>query len=228
MSIGIYSLYYLDEGLIYVGQSINIEKRFKEHIKSLTNKTHSNYKLQEAFNQFGEPTHLILELCNSSELNNKEIYWQKELQSLNSMDIIPAGSIGHLNSKYSKAQILKAFRYLYLSRYKFLSYKEIGQLSGTSESCVISIKNSLTHSYLQEIYPKKYKIMQNTKNGRGLGKPFKGKFSDTGKTVISPTGQEFIVTNTSKFAREHNLIQQSLSSLLHGKQLSHKGWSLKK
>jgi hypothetical protein len=46
-------------------------------------------------------------------------------------------------------------------------------------------------------------------------------------TVISPSGQEFIVNNIREFARNNQLNNGHLSRLLNGKVVQHKGWKLK-
>ena len=45
---GIYGIQNKINNHIYVGQSNNIDKRFKEHYKALNNNTHSNCYLQNA------------------------------------------------------------------------------------------------------------------------------------------------------------------------------------
>ena len=61
---------------IYIGQSINIEKRFK-HYKSLRCK--SQTKLYNSFLKYGYNNHVfeIIEECEISELNTRERYYQE-------------------------------------------------------------------------------------------------------------------------------------------------------
>lgn len=60
MTIGIYSLYWEEQDLIYIGQSQNIERRFTEHLYKLKNNTHTNYKVQKAYITYGLPSTNIL------------------------------------------------------------------------------------------------------------------------------------------------------------------------
>lgn len=51
---GIYKITNKFNGKVYVGESLNIERRWEEHKKDLNNKTHHSYKLQKDYNKYGE------------------------------------------------------------------------------------------------------------------------------------------------------------------------------
>lgn len=85
MTIGVYALYWEDPDLVYVGKSQNIESAFKaRHCRKAELNLHSNYKVQEAYNLYGKPLLIILDVCPVSELDILEIFWTKELNSLHS------------------------------------------------------------------------------------------------------------------------------------------------
>lgn len=72
--IGIYKIT-SPENEIYVGQSINIDKRIKQHKKGSC----SNKKLTESIKKYGWENHkveIIVE-CDPEELNSKESEWIK-------------------------------------------------------------------------------------------------------------------------------------------------------
>jgi len=73
MSIGIYKIT-SPSGKIYIGQSINIEKRWKEHISYKDKKT----KLCVSFKKHGFENHNfeIIEECDVNCLDKHEIYWK--------------------------------------------------------------------------------------------------------------------------------------------------------
>lgn len=83
--IGIYSITCTATKECYIGQSIRIKTRWKEHQSALKCNKHYNYKLQEAYNQYGEINFVykVLELCSKNELNNKEQYYIKLYNSFN-------------------------------------------------------------------------------------------------------------------------------------------------
>lgn len=53
---GIYKISCTITGKFYIGSSINIPRRFKQHVTSLTNNIHDNRYLQSAWNKYGEDT----------------------------------------------------------------------------------------------------------------------------------------------------------------------------
>lgn len=81
---GIYKITNINTGDVYIGQSVNIADRFKQHIKcglgidaSPTNKLYNNMQ------QFGvwNFTFEVLQKCQRSKLNDKERFWIDMYQS---------------------------------------------------------------------------------------------------------------------------------------------------
>ena len=56
---GIYKISCSTTGKFYIGSSINIPRRFKQHISSLINKTHDNRYLQSAWDKYGEASFVL-------------------------------------------------------------------------------------------------------------------------------------------------------------------------
>lgn len=77
--IGIYKITNLINGKSYIGQSVNIQKRFNAHrsVAFNPNDKNYNYPLYRAIRKYGIDNFSfdILEECDVSELNNKEIYY---------------------------------------------------------------------------------------------------------------------------------------------------------
>jgi len=81
---GIYKITNLLDGKIYVGQTINYNKRKTSHFAYLKNGKHHNKHLQNAFNVYGVDVfqiELICE-CESKELDALERHFIKELKSM--------------------------------------------------------------------------------------------------------------------------------------------------
>ena len=72
--IGIYKITNQINGKIYIGQSIDIEKRWEDHKYYNSNE---KTKLQYALQKYGVSNFSfeIIELCKQEELNEKEIFW---------------------------------------------------------------------------------------------------------------------------------------------------------
>lgn len=224
MTTGIYALYWDEQDLIYIGQSVNIEKRYREHLRTLIEGTHSNYKVQSTFNLKGRPSLHILERCASSSLNDLEILWTEEFDSINNgLNIVEAGQSGYgtnsNNSKYTKLQILKVFRHLYLQSYKHLTSKDISIRTSVGLSMVEHIKIQHRHVWLKEEYPYQYTKMIHIDRRHNSLIP-------GGSWLKSPEGVVVHILNLREFARENNLNSSHLSGLVSGKRNSHKGWVL--
>lgn len=75
--IGIYKIENKVNGKVYVGQSINIEQRFKFHERLLRQNKHENIYLQRSYNKYGSDAfnYIIIEECTEDKLNEREMYW---------------------------------------------------------------------------------------------------------------------------------------------------------
>lgn len=75
--IGIYKITNLLDSKVYIGQARNIKERWQCHLNNLTNNRHCNNHLQNAWNKYGAENFKfeIIEECEESELNEREIYW---------------------------------------------------------------------------------------------------------------------------------------------------------
>lgn len=106
---GIYKITCLKNNMAYVGQAINIQDRWKTHIQCLNRNKHHNIHLQRAWNKYGENNFKfdIIEYCEKEDLNDKEIYWIKELSSFKNGYNRTLGGGGILGRKYTKEEIEK-------------------------------------------------------------------------------------------------------------------------
>lgn len=77
--VGIYIITNKIDGKRYIGQSIDIFRRFQEH-RCVSHET--NVHLKRALQKYGKEnfTYEILEECEESELNEKEIYYIQKLK----------------------------------------------------------------------------------------------------------------------------------------------------
>lgn len=81
-TIGIYKVT-SPSNRVYIGQSVNIERRLKRY-KSLSIKTKKQTKLWRSLIKHGCENHIyeILEVCKEDELNERERYWQEFYDSV--------------------------------------------------------------------------------------------------------------------------------------------------
>ena len=83
----IYSILNKVNGKIYIGQTIDSKRRFKEHKSELRRNNHYNPHLQYAWNKYGEDSFEfnILEYCELDKLNDNEIWWISYFDSTNKL-----------------------------------------------------------------------------------------------------------------------------------------------
>ena len=75
-------------GKSYIGSSVDVHKRIREHIRSLTKGQHHSYKLQKEFDRlvFGaelfEITYEVLFECNPEDIESIERIYMKGFQAV--------------------------------------------------------------------------------------------------------------------------------------------------
>lgn len=231
MTIGIYKLEFAGTSKVYIGQSVNIETRFKQHL-NLMRKQESSVKLNEAYKTYGNPTLEVLSECTEEELDSFE---KETIEIFNSVvngfnTCISTGGKtslsgeNHPNSNYSNESIYLVLKLL-VSNLE-LNFQDIYELTGVSRSVISGISCLQQHKWLESVYPKEYKELQlQFTNGIRLNCTKRGIKVDEYR-LISPEGGIYVITNTRKFAELHNLDYRHLSKLKTGERKSHKGWKI--
>lgn len=233
MSSGIYALYWWDQDLIYVGLSQTLESRKLEHLSMLRRNKHTNYKVQNAYNLYGVPEFIVLELCTIEYLPTLEKYWCYELDGLRDrgLCLVEPGVVGFgsssNSSKYSKIQILKVFRLLSSTS---LSNTAIGSKVGVPGHVATDIRRGATHLWLREVYPKKYANMH--KIYINLSNTYNTRYNYP--DLVSPEGIVYTnIINITEFCKSISVFNTNmhastvgLSKLKLGIKPSYKGWTL--
>ena len=84
---GIYMIKNNINGKVYIGQSVDIKKRWREHKSAAFNENSKDYDMviYRAIRKYGLDnfTFSVLEKCPIEKLNEKEIYWIQKLNSKN-------------------------------------------------------------------------------------------------------------------------------------------------
>lgn len=73
MTCGIYMIKRKDTGQMYIGQSVDIERRWRQHIRKGNDKSY----IDKAINKHGQDNFIliIIEEVSKKQLNNREQYW---------------------------------------------------------------------------------------------------------------------------------------------------------
>ncbi len=101
---GIYMIKNSINNKMYIGQAVNIYKRWEYgHASCLNKNNHKNKHLQNAWNKYGKDNFefKILEECVREELNDKEKYWISYYDSFENGYNLTKGGEGILGLKFS-------------------------------------------------------------------------------------------------------------------------------
>lgn len=105
---GIYKITNNVNGKIYIGQSINIKTRWKDHINTLNRQNSHSILLQRAWNKYGEENFSfeILELCTEDMLDEAEVKYIELYNACNNgYNIEPGGNSNKYLSEETKQKI---------------------------------------------------------------------------------------------------------------------------
>ena len=112
MKSGIYKIVNISNEKVYVGQTVNMKKRWSTHKKLLSQGNHFNCHLQRACNKDGMDilSFEVIELCEKGDLNEREIHWISKLSSFkNGYNFTEGGggTRGYMFTEESKQKMSK-------------------------------------------------------------------------------------------------------------------------
>lgn len=165
---GIYKIECVENGKVYIGQSVNIRCRAHEHRRMFEKNKHNNLIMQYSYNKYGKKSFtvtIVEEVKNSEMLKDREEYWINHYQSLNSFNICPVEKTNSKNtyhgekvrgtkngnSKLNKSKVVEICTYLNQEQ---LNCNEIGKLFNVTSSAIKSIAIGRTWEWLTYKYLK--------------------------------------------------------------------------
>ena len=144
----------------YVGQTNNYERRIREHHSCAFNEKASSYNdlIHQKIREYGEENFeisLIEKLYTEDieEVNQREIYWIKKLQSHCSTGLGYNMSIGGGRRGYSSILSQEELKTLKKEIKQGISYYELENKYNISASFISSINNGIYFKDEKEIYP---------------------------------------------------------------------------
>ena len=203
---GIYKIQNLINGKIYIGQSVDIQYRFKNHKSESFNPKSNAYDtaIHRAIRKYGVDNFSfdIIEECDQEKLREREIYWIDYYQSFgNGYNLtsggegVPTVNIKHVQKLWDDG----------------LAVKEIAQNINCQQHTVIRILESYEKYDKQESYKRGRENVRKKMNKPILQYDLSGVFVQRHESITSAS----IVTNINR---------SNISSALIGKQLSAGGF----
>lgn len=164
---GIYLIKNKINGHLYVGQAVDIKKRWLNHQNRLNNNNgRPNLHLQSAWNKYGENNFefYVLERCSSNELNKREIYWIKKFNTCHNqnhynMNEGGASNFGYKHTLETKRRLSK------LRKGKPLSMEHRRKLSLSHKNMSDEVRRNISegHKGLKHSFETKRKISDSNK-----------------------------------------------------------------
>lgn len=164
--IGIYKITNLKNNKVYIGLSIDIERRWRNHLRSLDKGTHTNFFLQRDYSLLEDKDLLefeVIEECSSEELADREIYWIEFYDSYRNPEkgynLTPGGDRGS-EPKFSKKFVVEVRRRLKSGEFAADVVKDMGITRTTLRKMALGISYSNFNKFespLEEIPKKSFK-----------------------------------------------------------------------
>lgn len=180
---GVYLIRCSESGKVYVGQTVDLERRKRDHIRSLRKGEHHNGYLQRAFDKYGEGAFefSVLQECTIAELDSAETTWIRKLDAMNpdnGYNLESGGNPGKVVSESTrdKKRGINNPQYgkkISAAHVEALRIKNRGHNSGLTERDVENIKLSLLDGESASALAKKHGLsvsaVQSISRGKNWG-----------------------------------------------------------
>lgn len=223
---GIYLIRNLVNNKIYVGQAVNVRRRWLEHLRAGQPEIYSNAHERDlrtaihlAIQKYGIENFSIsiLEKCERNELNEKEIYWIKTLKSNDKKigyNLTSGGETSgikgeqHGMSKLTQEQVDQIYELL---KHSNLNLDEINQLyPNVCKSTISQINHGKRWRKENETYP--LKILPSVRGERSRSKFTEEQVMDMRTLYSQGVPRKEIVAKYSNIAGEN-----TIAAIIYGK-----------
>ena len=155
--IGIYKIENQLNHKVYIGQSVNIGKRWTAHRTKYYTEDYYDYPLYRAFRKYGIEnfSFSVIQECSKEELNELEKYWINYYNSYNDgYNQTVGGESGGGPQKLTEEQVLDIYKRLKTNE----SMIKIGERYGVSHQTISDINLGYIWVHKNIVYPIRNKI----------------------------------------------------------------------
>ena len=147
----IYQIINKQNGLRYIGKTINLAERKKRHFQELRDNKHVNKRLQKAWNEYGpdafEFTYETFDIKDNEELNTLEILYIRKFNSYeNGYNMTPGGDGGEIRNKLNYEQFCLVY---FGCQWQGLTVK-IGQYLKVDSACISAILREVSYATFRQ------------------------------------------------------------------------------
>jgi len=215
VSSGVYCIHNKSSHKVYIGSSLDIKKRWREHKYKLKHDRHENTYLQRAFNKYGEDQFELVTLEQTDDLVNSEQIWIE------------------LSKSYDRRLGYNLYRTAYSPTGYVVPRHKLGKLwiVTTPDGLELEVRNlkafceekGISYWSMQAVASATQEHHQDWRCRRyGESRTFHRK---PRWIVTSPDKKTFKITNLALFCREHNLKHMGMTDVANGIVKSHNGWT---
>lgn len=238
---GIYKIICIANGKIYVGSSVNLQKRWISHRSQLRSNKHHCSHLQRTWNKYGEQLFIfeVIELTTPDILIDREQYWLDNLNpelnesliagrpsnSRHSCSIESRQKISNANKgRKHTLEELERMKVSHLGNKNCLGYK---QTKEHIEKCRLAKLGKKNKPHSLETRMKIGLANKGKLKGRVLSDETKRKMS-IGKQkryiVIDPNGNEMPILGLKGFCQDNGLDISKMVAVANGRRSHHRNW----
>jgi len=203
VTAGIYAIVHMESGCAYIGSSIDIRIRWRDHKYNLNLNKHRNLSLQAAWNKYGIDAfdfRTLQQMSDNNLLVKQEQKWLDKYRQnggvYNTAIVVKAPRLGRKSSEETKRKIGLAHKGKRLTS----EHKERLRQINTGKRHTKETRHKIS---------------------RAFAKPYPS-FTNP-KGIIYPKGRNLLA-----FCRAHNLINSCMYRLVSGERKLHRGWILTK
>lgn len=178
----------------YIGQSVDVKRRIRDHKRLLTRGKHKNEYLQNEFNKYGSDVFVfeIIETCNVCDLDERERFYISGLKTnkrSNGFNLDDGGNVGKVVSEETRKKFSGRNNPMYGRKHndqfiKFIKLKNRGNSNLLNEKDVEDIKIKLANGSHQIELAKKYGVTKSTINKIAMCKNWEWVKSDLNDKLL--------------------------------------------